>query len=102
MASANQVILLGHLGADPDLRYLPDGTPVAASRVATTETWKDQATGEKREQTEWRRLSTVAAGGVKGHLRCCQPRAKGHRGTRAAGDSNEHRGSPDSGLPIIW
>lgn len=57
MASLNKVILIGNLGADPDLRYLPDGTPVASLRVATTETWKDKATGEKREQTEWRRLS---------------------------------------------
>lgn len=51
------MILIGHLGADPDLRSLPDGTSVAPLRVATTETWKDQATGEKREQTEWHRLS---------------------------------------------
>ena len=41
MASLNKVIPIGHLGADPDLRYLPDGTPVASLRVATTETWKD-------------------------------------------------------------
>ena len=57
MASLNKVILIGHLGADPDLRDLPDGTPVASLRLATTETWKDQATGEKREPTEWHRLS---------------------------------------------
>ena len=57
MASLNKVILIGHLGADPDLRSLPDGTPVASLRVATTETWKDKNTGEKREQTEWHRLA---------------------------------------------
>ena len=57
MASLNKVILIGHLGADPDMRYLPDGTPVASLRVATTETWKDKHTGEKREQTEWHRVS---------------------------------------------
>jgi len=61
MASLNKVILIGHLGADPDLRSLPDGTPVASLRVATTETWKDKATGEKREQTEWHRLSLFRA-----------------------------------------
>ena len=61
MASLNKVILIGHLGADPDIRYLPDGTPVASLRVATTETWKDKATGEKREQTEWHRLSLFRA-----------------------------------------
>ena len=57
MASLNKVILIGHLGADPDIRYRPDGTPVASVRLATTETWKDQATREKREPTEWHRLS---------------------------------------------
>ena len=57
MASLNKVILIGHLGADPDLRYLQDGTPVASASLATTETWKDKTTGEKKEQTEWHRLS---------------------------------------------
>ena len=61
MASLNKVILIGHLGADPDLRYLPDGTPVASLRVATTETWKDKSTGEKRELAEWHRLSLFRA-----------------------------------------
>ena len=57
MASLNKVILIGHLGADPEMRSLPDGTPVASLRVATTETWKDKTTGERREQTEWHRVS---------------------------------------------
>ncbi len=57
MASLNKVILIGHLGADPDMRYLPDGTPVASLRLATTDTWKDKNTGEKQEKTEWHRLS---------------------------------------------
>lgn len=61
MASLNKVILIGHLGADPDMRYLPDGTPVASLRVATTETWKDKNTGERREQTEWHRVSLFRA-----------------------------------------
>lgn len=61
MASLNKVILIGHLGADPEMRYLQDGTPVASLRVATTETWKDKSTGEKREQTEWHRLSLFRA-----------------------------------------
>ena len=47
MASLNKVILIGHLGADPDIRYLPDGTPVASLRLATTETWKDKC--DRRE-----------------------------------------------------
>ena len=57
MASLNKVILIGNLGADPEVRSLQDGTPVASVNVATTETWKDKMTGEKREQTEWHRLS---------------------------------------------
>ena len=57
MASLNKVILIGHLGADPEVRSLPDGTPVASASLATTETWKDKTTGEKREQTEWHRLA---------------------------------------------
>ena len=56
MASLNKVILIGHLGADPEMRSLPDGTPVASLRVATTETWKDKTSGERREATEWHRV----------------------------------------------
>ncbi|MEW5709791.1 single-stranded DNA-binding protein [Pelomicrobium sp. G1] len=54
MASVNKVILLGHLGGDPELRYLPDGSPVASFSLATHETWKDKS-GEKQERTEWHR-----------------------------------------------
>lgn len=57
MASLNKVILIGHLGADPELRYLPNGDAVANLRLATTETWKDKATGNKQEATEWHRVS---------------------------------------------
>ena len=56
MASVNKVILVGNLGADPELRYLPNGDAVANVRIATTESWKDKQTGEKREITEWHRL----------------------------------------------
>lgn len=67
MASLNKVILIGHLGADPEVRSMPDGNAVCNLRVATTEVWKDKATGEKREMTEWhrvvlyRRLAEIAA-----------------------------------------
>lgn len=54
MPSVNKVILLGHLGGDPELRYLPDGSPVASFSIATNETWKDK-NGEKQERTEWHR-----------------------------------------------
>ncbi|MEZ5577937.1 MAG: single-stranded DNA-binding protein [Candidatus Competibacteraceae bacterium] len=56
MASLNRVMLIGHLGADPDVRHLPDGASVATVNVATTDTWKDKTTGERQEKTEWHRL----------------------------------------------
>ena len=56
MASVNKVILVGNLGKDPELRYMPDGKAIANMTLATTETWKDKA-GEKQEKTEWHRIS---------------------------------------------
>jgi single-strand DNA-binding protein len=52
----NKVILIGNLGADPEIRRLTDGRPVANLRLATSESWKDKATGERRERTEWHRI----------------------------------------------
>ena len=52
MASVNKVILVGNLGADPELRYTNTGTPVANFRIATNDTWTDK-NGEKQEKTEW-------------------------------------------------
>jgi len=49
----NKVILIGHLGADPEVRYMPSGGAVANVRIATSESWKDKQTGELRERTEW-------------------------------------------------
>ena len=57
MASVNKVILVGNLGRDPETRYLPSGEAVTNISVATTDTWKDKATGEKKEATEWHRVS---------------------------------------------
>lgn len=54
--SVNKVILIGNLGADPEVRHMQDGRPVVNLRVATTETWKDRTTGERRERTEWHRV----------------------------------------------
>src|SRR5262245_46243908 len=51
--SVNKVILIGNLGKDPEIRRTQDGRPIANLRVATTETWRDKATGERREKTEW-------------------------------------------------
>lgn len=56
MASVNKVILVGNLGADPEMRYMPNGDAVCNIRVATTESWKDKQSGEKREITEWHRV----------------------------------------------
>ncbi len=53
MAGVNKVILVGNLGADPEIRHLQNGAAVANFRIATSETYKDKTTGEKREQTEW-------------------------------------------------
>ncbi len=53
MAGVNRVILIGNLGADPEIRSLPSGDSVANLRIATSETWKDKNTGEKQERTEW-------------------------------------------------
>lgn len=51
--SVNKVILIGHLGADPEIRRTQDGKPIASLRLATSDTWRDKASGERRERTEW-------------------------------------------------
>jgi single-strand DNA-binding protein len=63
----NKVILIGHLGADPETRAMPSGMQVANLRLATTESWKDKTSGEQQERTEWHsvalfgRLGEIAA-----------------------------------------
>ena len=52
----NKVTLLGRIGQDPEVKYTADGRPIANFSVATSETWKDKNTGEKRERTEWSRV----------------------------------------------
>jgi single-strand DNA-binding protein len=54
--SVNKVILVGNLGADPEVRRMQDGRPIVNLRVATSENWRDKATGERREKTEWHRV----------------------------------------------
>ena len=51
--SVNKVILVGNLGKDPEIRRTQDGRPIANLRIATSESWRDKATGERREKTEW-------------------------------------------------
>lgn len=54
--SVNKVILVGNLGADPEIRRTQDGKPIANLRVATSESWRDRSSGERRERTEWHRV----------------------------------------------
>jgi single-strand DNA-binding protein len=54
--SVNKVILIGNLGADPEIRRTQDGRPIANLRIATSESWRDKTTGERREKTEWHRV----------------------------------------------
>ncbi|MGD2113321.1 MAG: single-stranded DNA-binding protein, partial [Gammaproteobacteria bacterium] len=52
----NKVILVGNLGKDPEVRYMPNGNAVANITLATSESWKDKQTGETQEKTEWHRV----------------------------------------------
>lgn len=62
MSDFNQVIISGRLGADPEARRLSDGKPVVNLRVACSETWRDRATGERKEKTEWIPVSVFNEG----------------------------------------
>lgn len=57
MASVNKVILIGNLGRDPEMRYTPDGAAICNLSIATTSSWRDRSSGERREETEWHRVS---------------------------------------------
>src|SRR5436853_3587827 len=63
--SVNKVILVGNLGADPEIRRTQDGRPIANLRIATSENWRDKATGERRERTEWHRVVIFSEGLAK-------------------------------------
>ena len=56
MASVNKVILVGNLGRDPEVRHTQDGKPIVNLSLATSETWKDRQTGERKERSEWHRV----------------------------------------------
>jgi single-strand DNA-binding protein len=58
--SVNKVILIGNLGADPEVRDFPSGGKVCNLRIATSETWRDRTSGERRERTEWHRVAIYA------------------------------------------
>jgi len=60
--SVNKVILVGNLGADPEMRSTQDGRPIANLSIATTDSWRDKASGERRERTEWHRVVIFSEG----------------------------------------
>jgi len=60
--SVNKVILVGNLGADPEIRRTQDGRPIANLRIATSESWRDKNSGERREKTEWHRVVIFSEG----------------------------------------
>ncbi len=60
--SVNKVILVGNLGKDPEIRRTQDGRPIANLSVATSESWRDKATGERKEKTEWHRVVIFSEG----------------------------------------
>src|SRR5471032_420210 len=60
--SVNKVILIGNLSADPEIRRTQDGRPIANLRLATSENWRDKATGERKEKTEWHRVVIFSEG----------------------------------------
>ena len=60
--SVNKVILIGNLGADPEIKRTQDGRPIVNLRIATSDTWRDKATGERKEKTEWHRVVIFSEG----------------------------------------
>lgn len=63
--SVNKVILIGHLGRDPEVRRTQGGRPIVTLSVATSESWRDRTSGEKRERTEWHRVVVFTEGLAK-------------------------------------
>ncbi len=57
MASVNKVIIVGNLGKDPEIRYLPSGSAICSVNIATSRQWKDKTSGERQEETEWHRVT---------------------------------------------
>lgn len=70
--SVNKVILVGNLGADPEIRRTQDGRPIANLRIATSESWRDKASGERKEKTEWHRVVVFNEGLCKVVEQYCQ------------------------------
>src|SRR3954462_426567 len=60
--SVNKVILIGNVGKDPEIRRTQDGRPIASLRIATSESWRDKTTGERKEKTEWHSVVIFSEG----------------------------------------
>ena len=80
----NRIQLIGHLGADPETRYFPNGDRYVKFRLAATERWKDRETGEKKERTEWVNIVAYRPGLVVGDRAVSQDRLAGLRRRQAA------------------
>ncbi len=79
--SVNKVILVGNLGKDPEIRRTQDGRPIANLSVATSDTWRDKATGERKEKTEWHRVVIFNEGAVQDRRAISEEGRQGlHRG----------------------
>src|SRR5258708_30621742 len=76
--SVNKVILIGNLGADPEIKRTQDGRPIANLRIATSDTWRDKATGERKEKTEWHRVVIFSEGLCKIAEQYLKKGAKGY------------------------
>ena len=82
--SVNKVILVGNLGADPEIRRTQDGRPIANLRIATSESWRDKATGERKEKTEWHRVVIFSEGALQDRRAISEEGRQGlHRGRAA-------------------
>ena len=62
MAGVNKVIIIGNVGKDPEIRQMQDGFKIANFSIATSESWKDKTTGERKEKTEWHRIAVMNEG----------------------------------------
>ena len=92
--SVNKVILIGNLGADPEIRRTQDGRPIANLRVATSESWRDKTTGERKEKTEWHRVVDLQRGPVQDRRAISQEGLEGLSGRRAADAQMAGQGRP--------
>ncbi|KAG1663420.1 Single-stranded DNA-binding protein [Nymphon striatum] len=95
MASINKVILVGNLGQDPEVKYMPSGGAVTNISIATTDSWKDKATGEKKENTEWHRWQDQ--NGVDKYTTEIVAREMQMLGSRAGGSSDFNQAPQQQG-----